>query len=68
MNRGCFRKGHDPRRHLLTAEERSRGGFHTFLRFMVEFRRQSGLAVPESLVEYLDLLESAKKAYGRRRR
>jgi hypothetical protein len=25
-NRGHFRRGHDPRRHVLTFEERSRGG------------------------------------------
>jgi hypothetical protein len=33
-NRGHFRKGHDPRRHVLTFEERSRGGQTTWRKAM----------------------------------
>jgi hypothetical protein len=33
-NRGCFRRGHDPRRHVFTDEERRRGGQTTFLKLM----------------------------------
>ena len=35
-NAGHFRKGHDPRRHVLTCEERSRGGQAAWLRLMNE--------------------------------
>jgi hypothetical protein len=35
-NAGWFRRGHDPRRHCLTNEERSRGGKTTFQKFMLE--------------------------------
>ncbi len=35
-NKGCFRKGHDPRRHRLTDEERSRGGQTTWRLLMEE--------------------------------
>lgn len=34
-NRGHFRKGHDPRRHQLTAEERKRGGETFKKRYMI---------------------------------
>jgi hypothetical protein len=35
-NRGHFRKGYDPRRHVLTFEERSRGGQHAWRKMMDE--------------------------------
>lgn len=33
-NPGHFRKGHDPRRHVLTFEERSRGGQAAWLKMI----------------------------------
>jgi len=33
-NRGHFRPGHDPRRHVLTFEERSRGGQAAWLKMI----------------------------------
>ena len=35
-NPGHFRPGHDPRRHILTFEERSRGGKKTWLKLIHE--------------------------------
>ncbi len=35
-NQGHFRKAHDPRRHILTFEERSRGGQTTWLKLIHE--------------------------------
>jgi len=34
-NRGWFKKGFDPRRHLLTHDERVRGGQTTFRKYLV---------------------------------
>jgi len=34
-NAGWFKTGYDPRRHILTHEERSRGGRTTTLKFLV---------------------------------
>jgi hypothetical protein len=34
-NRGWFRKGFDPRRHVLTAEERRRGGINCARKYTV---------------------------------
>ncbi len=34
-NRGRFRTGHDPRRHILTAEDRRRGGLACARKFTV---------------------------------
>jgi hypothetical protein len=35
-NPGWFQKGHDPRRHDLTTQERSRGGRASFAKLMEE--------------------------------
>jgi hypothetical protein len=35
-NAGHFRRGHDPRRHVLTFEDRSEGGQAAWLKFMEE--------------------------------
>ena len=35
-NPGWFQKGHDPRRHELTYDERSRGGQASFAKLMLE--------------------------------
>ena len=35
-NPGRFKKGHDPRRHVFTFEERSRGGQTAWLKLMHE--------------------------------
>ncbi len=34
-NKGYFRKGYDPRRHILTAAERKRGGINCARKFTV---------------------------------
>ena len=45
-NAGWFRRGHDPRRHPLTIEERRRGGETSWKRFMIRWRLESGLPIP----------------------
>ena len=42
LNPGWFKKGHDPRRHQLTHEERVRGGKTTFRKFLVLGRWSAG--------------------------
>jgi len=59
-NRGWFRKGHDSRRHIFSAEERSRGGRVAWLRAMRDEpwllawlqRRIDRTARPETLRAY----------------
>jgi len=41
-NRGWFRPGFDPRRHVFTREERSRGGQTTMRRFLCTGRWRLG--------------------------
>lgn len=46
LNRGWFRRGHDPRRHLLTTEERRRGGLTAWFGVMALVRVEMHLALP----------------------
>ena len=59
-NRGQFRRGHDPRRHVLTFEERSRGGQAAWRKAMEDRpellrwlqRRIDRTAHPDTLAAY----------------
>jgi hypothetical protein len=59
-NRGQFRRGHDPRRHVLTFEERSRGGQAAWRKLMADRpellrwlqRRIDRTATPETVAAY----------------
>jgi hypothetical protein len=59
-NRGHFKKGHDPRRHVLTFDERSRGGQVAWQRMMQDAphllrwlqRKIDGTAHPGTLKAY----------------
>lgn len=46
LNRGWFRRGHDPRRHPLTIEERRRGGYRAWYGTMALVRVDMNLALP----------------------
>jgi hypothetical protein len=41
-----FAKGYDPRRHILTQEERRRGVYATWNMFMATWRAEQGLPFP----------------------
>jgi hypothetical protein len=57
-NRGWFRRGFDARRHLLTSEERSRGGVTRWRQTMAEVRWELNLD-PGSL----EVMAEAKKHF-----
>lgn len=61
-NRGWFRRGEDPRRHHLTAEERSRGGTTSWKRTMAELRLSMNLPLPTEAIR-----EQARKILAERR-
>jgi len=42
-NSGSFKKGPDPRRHIFTKEDRSRGGLTSWWRTMIIVRASMGL-------------------------
>jgi hypothetical protein len=46
---GRFRKGPDPRRHVFTREEQSRGGRTTWNRYMRQWRAEMKLPQPPEL-------------------
>ncbi len=59
-NPGAFKKGHDPRRHVLTFEDRRKGGQVAWQRMMADApwllawlqRKIDGTARPQTLVDY----------------
>ncbi len=50
-NKGQFQKGPDPRRHVFTVEECSRGGQVSWKKYMVRHRQQQRLPVPRNLAQ-----------------